>query len=75
MRGKTNFNIKRRLNISPFCNVSSHSREKQLYLPQAENDKVFAVIYEKSDVVLCVIAMLLFTAFLWHRLCKNKDKR
>ncbi len=75
MRGKTNFNIIHRLYASIFRPVSSHGREKQMYLPQAENDTVFAVIYEKSDVALCVIAVLLFAAFLWYRLCKNKDKR
>lgn len=75
MRRKTNFNIIHRLHTGPFCTVSPNGRQKQIYLPQSENDTVFAVIYEKSDVVLCVITVLLFAAFLWYRLCKNKDKR
>jgi len=75
LREKTNFNIIHRPYGSVFCPISSHGGEKQMYLPQAENDTVFTVIYEKSDIVLCVIAVLLFAAFLWYRLCKNKDKR
>ena len=75
MREKTNFYIIHRLYGSIFRPVSSHGREKQMHLPQAENDTLFTVIYEESDIVLCVIAVLMFAAFLWYRTCKNKDKR
>lgn len=42
------------------------SRQKYLYLPEAHNDFIFAILAEEFGFVGCVVIILLFVAFIWR---------
>lgn len=46
--------------------------KKQVYLPRAENDTVFAVLYEKTDIVWLVAAVVMAVVIIMRIMRRNK---
>lgn len=42
------------------------SRQKYLYLPEPQNDFIFAVLAEELGYVGCLIVIILFALFIWR---------
>ncbi len=54
-----------------------NSRQKHLYLPEPQNDFVFAIVCEELGFVGAMMVILLFAALLWRGVviaCKARDK-
>ncbi len=45
-----------------------HSRQKFQYLPEVEGDSIYAVIGEEMGMVVAVLVLVMFLAFLWRTL-------
>jgi cell division protein FtsW len=43
-----------------------NSRQKLLYLPEASNDFVFAIVGEEMGLIGCVVVVLLFVLLFWY---------
>ena len=46
----------------------NQSNQKKLYLPEAHNDFIFAVVAEELGFSKCILIMLLFALFIWRGL-------
>ena len=45
-----------------------HSRQKFQYLPEVEGDSIYAVIGEEMGMIVAVLVLVMFLAFLWRTL-------
>ena len=49
-----------------WSSVFGNSTQKYLYIPEPQNDFIFAIIAEELGFIGCVVVILLFAIFVWR---------